>query len=500
MLSFIHYYNFTLVNVLISLILIVTTAFIGRILLMVKIHLLEIPIFKNVPRHPNTFAIKDVFDRFGRFENQLIDGMKNSDGSFKPVVNLGTWGNGHHYIAISDAEAFKTILPDLINFPKLGPSYNWFSILIGNGLVTSSGDVWKSQRKMITPLFHFGVLKRIVPVMVDITKHLITDLSNDQENYHPAKSLFALHAMRVIVRLAFGGSFDADWMFNQWRRVTHAFTDWTLGWCLFGDIWNYLPLPWSFGFKNARNSLIKEISITVDKRRALMKDKIVTEEDKNDLLSYLLDATDSDGNHLSNDLIINQSLTFLFAGHDTSSSALAWSMYYLATQPEALAKIREEVDKVLGDRDPTTEDLNQLNYTKDFMKEVLRIRPVIPIVDRITTSEVNIAGTVLPAGTYLGMFLWNVAHDTRYWDKPYEFRPERWTNNEMKDVFSHVPFSAGPRNCIGSKFAGQEIVIAIAMIARNLDIAYDDSVPIISTFEGVVEPKNLNLKFSSRIR
>jgi len=497
--------TFNLVNLSISILVIAVVAFVSRLAGYARVFISEIPLYKHVARHPTTWSLVDLYDQTGGFEEKFIAGMRNSDGSFKPVVNLGPWGDGHTYVGVTDAEAFRTILPDLQKFPKSPAMYRWYANLIGDGLIVASGELWRRQRKMVTPLFHMAMLKRSVPVMVDITKELIKFLKEKQDSYHPAKSLMALHTMRVIVNLAFGGDFDPVWMLHAWEKVEHAFNDWTWGWCLFGEIWNYLPIPAAAGFDKARGEIRKRLADAVDARREKLHEmaaegKELDEQDQNNLLYCLLGGENLEGEEFTTQEIVDQAITFLFAGHDTSSVSLAWSCYFMAKHPECFAKLREEADRVLGDRNPTPEDINELHYTRNFMKESMRMRPPIPLVDRVAAEDTVVAGTPLKKGTYLGMFLWNIGRDARYYKNPEDFIPDRWNDSNLHDPFSFVPFSAGPRICVGYKFAHQEIMIALAMIARELDIAYDTSSKIFPVFEGVIAPKGLRLKFSERVR
>lgn len=438
------------------------------------------------------------FDKKGGFERDFVEGLKKPDGSFHPVMNVGPWGDGRPYVIVSDADAYREILKNQKKFPKMPNTYRWFSYLIGEGLVSAKGEPHKEQRRRITPLFHFKILRQIVPAMVNLTKVLVEGLKNNQD-YHLAKSLFSLHTMRVIVKLAFGGDFEAEWMSEIWFKITRAFSYWTVGWVTIGPLWNHVPLSIAKGFQVEKSRLKNEIIKVLNKRKQ-MYDKYgdPPEEERNDLLYYLLRAKDKSGNPITipDDDIVNEAMTFLFAGHDTSSSALSWAFYYLATHPDVFAKVREEVDTILGDREMTVEDVPEFKYTKSVVNETLRIKPVIPMVDRIATEDFEIDGYNVPAGTYLGICLWSAPHDIRYFDKPYEFNPDR---PKKKHEYSNIPFSVGERNCIGSKFAIQEIIIAVVMIVRELDVKYDETKEVIATYEGVIEPSNLFLKFTPRV-
>lgn len=454
-----------------------------------------------MPRHPIFWGLSSFFDRTGKFESAFVNGLKKKDGSFNPVTNIGPWGDGNTYLIVCDADAFRDILKNPQRFPKMPASYRWFSTLIGRGLVTAEGVYHKEERKRITPLFHFKILKQIVPTMVEFTKILVEDLKKS-DKYYTAKPLFSIHTMRVIVSLAFGGDFEAEWMSNTWYKITRAFSNWTVGSVLVGSIWNHIPIPAGKGFFTEKQKLKDEICKVIAKRRKEYSEHGDPDPSKrNDLLYHLLRAKDMDGNPVTipEEDIVNEALTFLFAGHDTSSAALSWIFYYLARYPAIFKRVREEVDLQIGMGEVTSDNIRNLKYTKNVLKESLRMSPVVPMVDRMAAEDCEIDGTFIPKGTYLGVFLWSVSHDTRYWDEPYTFDPDRFTRKQKKKHdFSNIPFSAGERNCIGSKFAEQEILIAMAMIVRELDVTYDQSKNIVPTYEGVVEPYNLDLRFTPR--
>lgn len=457
--------------------------------------------YKHVPRHPLFWALATFFDRTGKFENVFVNGLKKADGSFKPVTNIGPWGDGNPYLIVSDADAFRDILKNTQRFPKLPASYRWFSTLIGRGLVTAEGIYHKEERRRITPLFHFKILKQIVPRMVEYTQILVDNLKGS-DKFHPAKPLFSLHTMRVIVSLAFGGDFEAEWMSETWYKITRAFSNWTVGSVLFGSIWNHIPIAAGAGFFKAKQALKDEICKVIAKRKKQYAEEGDPDPSKrNDLLYHLLRAKDLKGNPvtLNEEDIVNEALTFLFAGHDTSSASLSWIFYYLARYTRIFKRVREEVDREIGMEEVNSDNIRKLKFTKNVIKESLRMSPVIPMVDRTNAEDCEIDGVLIPKGSYLGIFLWSVMHDTRYWDEPYTFDPDRFSRpQKKKHDFSNIPFSAGERNCIGSKFAEQEILIAVAMIVRELDVTYDQTKNIVATFEGVVEPTGLELKFSKR--
>jgi len=251
-----------------------------------------------------------------------------------------------------------------------------------------------------------------------------------------------------------------------------------------------------------------EIRAMVDRailmKREEMKVNPEAEEDT-DLLASLLKVKDENtGEGIPDNLIRDEALTFLFAGHDTTSSLLSWCMDALARNPEIVRKLREEIESVLGNRKVVEfDDVKNFKYCEMVLKETLRMRPPVPILDRAVKEDIMLGDNLYRGGTYIYPLLIAAHFDNRYWKKPFEFRPERFdpANKGVSDPVPHpfafLPFSGGSRNCIGKRFSMIEAIIAVVTIIRQFDVTTKQSQDdIIWHFEGTVKPTNFLCSFT----
>ncbi len=174
---------------------------------------------------------------------------------------------------------------------------------------------------------------------------------------------------------------------------------------------------------------------------------------------------------MTDDLIRDQILTMLIAGHDTSTALLAWVLHLLGVHPDVMARARAEVDAVLGAAEPTAANVEHLEYLDAVIKEALRLYPPIHVGNRIVADDAVIAGYELKAGTRLMASIYLTHRDERYWDAPAEFRPERFARDaERPAAFTYVPFGGGPRVCIGATFAQVEARVVLGRILQQFDL------------------------------
>ncbi|MGB1254131.1 MAG: cytochrome P450, partial [Candidatus Promineifilaceae bacterium] len=186
-----------------------------------------------------------------------------------------------------------------------------------------------------------------------------------------------------------------------------------------------------------------------------------------DLLTQLVNT---DG--MSDDLIRDQILTMLIAGHDTSTALLAWALHLLAIHPDMMQEAVAEVDAVVGVGDVSAEHIAKLHYLDSFIKETLRMYPPIHVGNRMAAQDTEIAGYELKAGTRVMASIYLSQRDVRYWDKPNEFCPARFAKGTKKPkAFSYVPFGAGKRTCIGAAFAQVEAKVVLARILQRFELA-----------------------------
>eukprot|EP00058_Branchiostoma_floridae_P023900 XP_002609390.1 hypothetical protein BRAFLDRAFT_59660 [Branchiostoma floridae] len=340
-----------------------------------------------------------------------------------------------------------------------------------NGLIMSTGDVWKVHRRLLTPAFHFDILKQYVSVYNRAAEHMIEKLSeytgreNSFEMFHQA----SLCTMEVILQCAFSGG-----EMSEHNPV----------YVLFPAI--YYLSPGGREFLRLCDFVHDTAGSIIKRRRQELErnSEILAEKKRLDFIDILLMARDEDGRGLT-DLEIREEVdTFLFAGHDTTASTLSWALYSLAQHPHHQDKVREEVDQILAGREEDTiqwEDLHKLPYLTMCLKEAMRLHSPVPFISRTVTEDTVIDGVHIPEGSYIGIHLYALHHNPDIWgDQHMEFDPSRFHPDRKKDMDSHafMPFSAGQRNCIGQNFALNEEKVILARLLQKFTFDLDPARPV----------------------
>ena len=179
------------------------------------------------------------------------------------------------------------------------------------------------------------------------------------------------------------------------------------------------------------------------------------QEPGHDLLQTLMDARYSDGQGMSDELVLSESMQLLVAGHETSSNALSWLFYLLSTHPDCLEKVRQEFDSLLGDAPLSYTDVPRSEFTAQVIQEALRLYPPFWMIDRMAVADDRAGDVAIPRGSTVIVFVYGAHHATKYWPNPETFDPGRFTkeNEKLQPPFTYLPFGGGPRGCIGGNYA-----------------------------------------------
>jgi cytochrome P450 len=227
-----------------------------------------------------------------------------------------------------------------------------------------------------------------------------------------------------------------------------------------------LPSSARFVFGKERATLEAVVDPIVARKRA--------HPGGDDLLATLLEMRDDEGNGLGDDDIRNELITFVLAGHETTSSALTWCWYLLAKHPAIEARLHRELDAVLGSRPPTLDDVAQLRYTAHIFDETLRLYPPAAAFGRRPLTDVTVGGYRIPRGASVFLSPFVTHRNPRYFRDPDAFVPERW-EDEPPPKFAFFPFGGGSKMCIGEPFARAEGVLVLATLARRFRLRIDDA-------------------------
>src|SRR5712692_1314539 len=350
---------------------------------------------------------------------------------------------------------------------------NFFQRLVGNGLLTSQGEEWKRARRLSSPAFHRERVASYANVMVDYTNRLTSKWQQGEtRDIHTAMMRLTLE---IVVRCLFSAdvSHDVDSVGATLKELVRPFASQaTLAWILN----NRLPTPAHLRFHRLARKIDNVVYRIISERRA-------SGRDEGDLLSMLLAARDEDGSQMNDRQLRDEVMTLFLAGHETTALTLAWSWYLLGTNPEAEERFHQELDEVLGDREPTAADIPRLKFTEQIAKECLRLYPPAYGLGREAINDCEIGGYQVRAGTQVFMFQWATQRDSRFYDEPQAFRPERWTDDFIERLprYAYFPFGGGPRACIGAGFAMMEIILVLATIGQRfrLELVRDHPVSIL---------------------
>lgn len=336
---------------------------------------------------------------------------------------------------------------------------NFFQRLVGNGLLTSEGEEWKRQRRLSSPAFHRHRISAYADTMVGYTNRLTANWRpGEARDMH--REMMRL-TLEIVVRCLFSAdvSNDVDHVGDTLKELVKPFAaQATLKWIL--D--NRLPTPAHLRF----NKFAKRIDDVVYR---IIAERHASGKDEGDLLSMLLAARDDDGSQMTDQQLRDEVMTLFLAGHETTALTLTWTWYLLGKHPEVEKKFHDELDEVLRGRPITMADLPRLKFTEQIAKECMRLYPPAYGLGREAIDDCEIGGYQVPAGTQVFMFQWVTQRDARFFNRPDDFVPERWTSDfeESLPKYAYFPFGGGPRACIGASFAMMEMMLVLGTIGQR---------------------------------
>ena len=328
--------------------------------------------------------------------------------------------------------------------------------ITGNGILNSEGAVWRRNRHLIQPAFHPDRIREYATMMTDFTEDALEDWRDGQTRLVHEDTMEL--TLRIVARALFGADIDEHVdaigaALEEFMAATENLGHFVLP--------PQVPTPARLRIKRARENLDEVVHRLIEERRANPTDR--------DVISKLLSVTDEEGDAMSTEQIRDEVVTLLLAGHETTALALTLTFYQLARNPPVEERLVEELEAVLDGRAPTMDDLSDLTYTEKVVKESMRRYPPVPGVIREPVKPDVIGGYEIPAGATVRMHQWVVHRDPRWYDDPLAFRPERWTDEMEADLpkLAYFPFAAGPRRCIGDRFAMLEARLILATVYRD---------------------------------
>ncbi|BFV60901.1 cytochrome P450 [Kitasatospora sp. CMC57] len=337
---------------------------------------------------------------------------------------------------------------------------------LGDGLLTSEGELWRAQRKVIQPVFQPKRISRQTGVIAEEAAKLVARLRAragsgpvDIREEMTELTLGILGRTLLDADLGVYDSIGESFEVVQDQAIFEMMS--------LSAVPSWLPLPQQRRFRRARADL-ERITTRLAAERAAHPSA-----DGDDVLSRLIEATAGEPDEaVRRQRMRDELVTLLLAGHETTASTLSWTFLLLDQHPLVLEKVHAEVVEVLGDRQPVPEDLHRLTYTSQVLEEVMRLYPPVWILPRKAQQEDEIGGFHVPAGAEVLICPYTLHRHPGFWDAPDRFDPERFAPGRAagRHRYSYIPFGAGPRYCVGSSLGMLEATVVLAAVVRELKL------------------------------
>jgi cytochrome P450 len=330
--------------------------------------------------------------------------------------------------------------------------------LLRHGVLVEDGVTHACLRAQMEPVLQKPQVIQHVPAIVSYTDRVLAEWADGsvQDMLVQMRRLALLIFMGTLLDVEFGPDLE-----RMWAPILRTIKYISPGLWI---VWPNMPRP---GYEKALAQLDGYLyGLIRERRQRFARPAESGGQRAGDLLTHLVQIPEMD-----DDLIRDQILTMLIAGHDTSTALLAWALYLLGQHPDVLARAQREVDGAFGDGPPTVEALNSLYFLDAVIKETLRLYPPIHVGNRFVAEDTGVSGYELQAGTRVMASIYLSHRDERYWEAPEAFRPERFERGaERPPAFTYVPFGAGPRACIGAAFAQVEAKVVLGRILQQFTL------------------------------
>ncbi len=356
---------------------------------------------------------------------------------------------------------------------------------LGKGLLTTHGEAWKTQRRLIQKGFDRRLLDALSTIMQDSLteslRHFDSEIQRGPVDIYPhmMKMTFAM-----VARSLFGAKLpekDIDLVSDTICTVQEFIVRQT--------IQPYLN-PWFAVSGDLRRH--EQMRARADGVLMAYIQQRRHQPPGQDLLQTLMDARYSDGEGMSDELVLSESMQLLVAGHETSSNSLSWILYLLSRNPEVLARVRQEFDSVLGDAPLNHADLPQFEFTTQVIHETLRLYPPFWMIDRMAVEDDRVGDIAIPSGSTVIVYVYGAHHAPQSWENPETFDTARFAkgSEKLRTPFTFLPFGGGPRICIGNHYAMLQILMILSHVVRKYNFELVPGQTIEERAMVILRPKN----------
>ena len=383
---------------------------------------------------------------------ELLSWMDDHFRQYGNIYKASVYGTSVY--AINTPEYAKHVLSDNWQNYVKGQAIKRIALLLGSGLMVSEGEFWKRQRRMIQPAFHRNFIGGLANIITTANVALLKrweQAAKRKESVNVTRDI-SLMVLEITLTAIFGADY---------AQVAPHF-----------NILSEEPER-SLHFAQKFRSLGKiAVQVAAQRRKANVK--------STDILGMLIKARDRKSGHVMSDpQLVNETLTLIVAGHETTSSALNWLWYLLSKYPEVEERLSRELSDLLAGAAPEVDSLPKFVYTRRVIEEALRLYPPGWLMTRKALKDDQLGDYFVPAGTEIYISPYFIQRHPDLWEAPDRFNPDRFDADHLQDRhrLTMLPFSAGPRNCIGEYFARIEMQIHLMTIARRLRLRYVENTP-----------------------
>jgi cytochrome P450 len=402
---------------------------------------------------PGIYGVRNTL----RFASNTLGWLRAVADEYGDLVSTKVLGRP--WFILSHPDDIERILVKDARIMKREDGVEIIRRVLGQGLLTSEGDLWKRQRKLMAQAFSPKRIDDYAAAMVRVTDEALGEWrSGETANLHQE---MARITMKVVADVLFGASMGAREVeaVGGALEVLNEFFSASPEALLRVPKW--VPTPRNVRVNRALATLDRVVYDIIARRRK--------GEQKDDLLGTLLAARDDEGEGMSDGQLRDEVMTLFLAGHETTSLTLAHTLYLLSKHPAIERRLHAEIVSVLGKRLPKADEVRKLPFADWVVKEAMRLYPPAWATGRETTEPYELRGIKIPVGAQLMASQWIVHRDARWFPNPEGFDPERWSPERAKDVprYAYFPFGGGPRVCIGNHFAMMEATLLLVLIVQR---------------------------------
>lgn len=383
--------------------------------------------------------------------DDLLDWMGRQFTKFGNIYKASVYGTSVY--AIRDADyAHHVLVENWQNYTK-GQHIERVALLLGNGLMVSEGELWKRQRRMIQPSFNHESLKPLMTLITSVNSELLRKwqlAAQRNETVNVTRDVSGM-ALEIILRFIFGDDYEkVGFHFDLLSQISAR------------------DMRFAYSFRSLRKFLLQ----LIEKRRNETEAPI-------DAMGILMKAHDRQSGELMGDSqLIDEILTLVVAGHETTASTLNWTWYLISQHPDVEERLSDELNSLASFSG--FDDLPRFSYTRQIIDETMRLYPAGWLLTRKAIGNDRLGNYFVPAGTEIYVPPYFIQRNPDLWEAPERFDPNRLRedNSKHRHRLATIPFSSGPRNCIGAYFARLEMQLHLMMLAKYLRLRYVQSRPI----------------------